>query len=56
MRGAPAEKWRANLNPLEDEKNIDFLIYNLNNIKAKKFVLISTVDVFENLMMYMNIQ
>ena len=46
--GAPAEKWRANLNPLEDEKNIDFLIYNLNNIKAKKFVLISTVDVFEN--------
>lgn len=46
--GAPAEKWRANLNPLQDEKNIDLLINNLNNIKAKKFVLISTVDVFGN--------
>lgn len=46
--GTSAEKWKANLNPLEDQKNIDFLIQNLSYIKAKKFVLISTVDVFKN--------
>ena len=46
--GAPAEKWRANLNPEEDIKNIKFLIRNLSTIKANQFILISTVDVFNS--------
>lgn len=46
--GAPAEKWKANLNPLEDSKNINLLINNLKNISARRFILISTVDVFKN--------
>lgn len=44
--GAPAQKWYANLHPDEDKNVIDKLISHLNTISAKKFVLISTVDVF----------
>lgn len=43
---APAAKWKANKNPEEDLKNINFLIDNLREIEAKRFVLISTVDVY----------
>ena len=45
---APAKKWYANQNPVEDKKNIDSLIKHLKQITIKKFVLISTVDVFKN--------
>ena len=44
---APAQKWLANLNPIDDKKNITQLIQRLKTIKCKHFILISTVDVFE---------
>jgi len=43
---APAQKWIANKFPREDKDNIDSLINHLKKIKCKKFILISTVDVF----------
>lgn len=46
--GVRAEKWRANQNPEEDFKAIEQLIENLKGIKVKRFVLISTVDVYPN--------
>jgi len=46
--GASAEKWKANLFPKKDRENIYKLIDNLQKIKAKYFILISTVDVFSN--------
>lgn len=45
--GAPAQKWIANLKPAEDKLKIDLLIDYLRTIKCKKFILISTVDVFK---------
>ncbi|MBW7571012.1 hypothetical protein [Succinivibrio faecicola] len=45
---APAKKWYANLHPDEDRACIDSLIGHLKTIKAKKFILISTVDVFKS--------
>ncbi|MFD1776552.1 NAD-dependent epimerase/dehydratase family protein [Paenibacillus rhizophilus] len=45
---APAVKWKANKNPEEDLQNIEKIIGNLKTITAKKFVLISTVDVYKN--------
>jgi dTDP-4-dehydrorhamnose reductase len=45
--GAPAQKWVANREPREDLKKINGLIANLQNIKCKTFILISTVDVFK---------
>lgn len=44
--GAPAQKWIANSQPEADLKNILGLIEILKNVKCKRFVLISTVDVF----------
>lgn len=44
--GAPAQKWIANRNPVDDRKKIDSLIDHLRTIKCKTFILISTVDVF----------
>ncbi|WP_017221015.1 NAD(P)-dependent oxidoreductase [Moritella dasanensis] len=44
--GAPAQKWLANKEPQEDKAIIDTLIGHLATIKCKKFILISTVDVF----------
>jgi len=41
-----AEKWLANKNPNNDLENIEKLISNLKYIKCKKFILLSTVDVF----------
>lgn len=43
-----AEKWLANKEPLKDLNNIKKLIENLNQTKCKKFILLSTVDVFVN--------
>lgn len=44
--GAPAQKWIANRDPADDRKKIDSLIDHLRTIKCRKFILISTVDVF----------
>jgi len=44
--GAPAQKWIANSQPEADLENILGLIDILKNVKCKRFVLISTVDVF----------
>ena len=46
--GAPGAKWFANKFPEQDEENINRLIANLEGVKTKKFVLISTVDVYPN--------
>jgi hypothetical protein len=43
-----AVKWWANKNPEEDLDWINKLIENLKTIKTKKFVLISTVDIYPN--------
>lgn len=45
--GAPAVKWLANKEPLRDKQSIDSLISYLSTIKCKRFILISTVDVFK---------
>ena len=44
--GAPAQKWLANKEPEKDRAAIDGLIAHLEQVRAKRFVLISTVDVF----------
>ncbi|MGO4546885.1 pyridine nucleotide transhydrogenase [Paenibacillus sp. 2TAB23] len=49
--GAPAVKWKANQHPEEDLANLEGLMSHLNTIKAKKFVLISTVDVYQSPLM-----
>lgn len=46
--GAPAQKWIANLDPIDDRKKIDSLIDHLRTIKCNTLILISTVDVFNN--------
>ena len=45
---APAKKWIANQNPIDDRNNIDLLTENLKKIKCHQFILISTIDVFQN--------
>ncbi|MDZ7277983.1 pyridine nucleotide transhydrogenase [Pantoea eucrina] len=44
---APAQKWLANKNPSDDLQQINSLIAKLKTISCKKFILISTVDVFK---------
>lgn len=46
--GAPAQKWLANKDPDGDRLKIESLIQCLESIKCKRFILISTVDVFKN--------
>ncbi|TCL87887.1 hypothetical protein C8J38_1303 [Rhizobium sp. PP-WC-2G-219] len=46
--GMPAVKWYANKFPNEDTNSLDRLIKCLQHVNAKKFVLISTVDVYSN--------
>jgi nucleoside-diphosphate-sugar epimerase len=46
---APSVKWLANKEPADDLAAVTRLITNLKKIKAKKFVLISTIDVYPNL-------
>jgi nucleoside-diphosphate-sugar epimerase len=43
---APAEKWRANKEAIKDKENLQRLIKSLQQVAAKKVVLISTVDVY----------
>lgn len=43
---APGTKWLANKNPENDLASIEKLIKNLEKITAKKFILISTIDVY----------
>lgn len=43
---APAEKWLANKEPTKDRENLQRLINYLQQVTAKKVVLISTVDVY----------
>jgi len=45
--GVRAEKFLANSNPEADFRNIETAITNLKGINPKKFVLISTIDVYE---------
>lgn len=45
--GAPAQKWIANRDPVDDRKKINSLINHLRTVKCKTFILISTVDVFK---------
>tara|TARA_Y100000768_G_C23960477_1_gene675097 strand:+ start:239 stop:1840 length:1602 start_codon:yes stop_codon:yes gene_type:complete len=47
--GIPAVKWYANKNPKEDNNIIKNIKTILNTIKVKKFILISTIDVYENI-------
>src|SRR5262249_39258513 len=44
--GVQAAKWWANQNPEADWDRISALLRMLGTIKARRFVLISTVDVF----------
>lgn len=44
--GVPAIKWLANKEPENDRKHIDGLVEHLETIRVKKFVLISTIDVY----------
>ena len=46
--GAQAKKWMANKYPEEDQKSIQILINSLSKVSCKNFILISTVDVFNN--------
>lgn len=45
--GLPAEKWKANFEPERDLKNVEVLKLALSKFHAKKFILISTVDVYD---------
>lgn len=45
--GAQAQKWVANKDPDDDRRKIEALISHLRTIRCKKFILISTVDVFK---------
>ena len=44
--GAPAQKWIANREPAADAASIDALIGRLDTVACRRFVLVSTVDVF----------
>lgn len=46
--GVQATKWWANKNPDEDRQGIEALKKNLKNVKTERFVLLSTIDVYEN--------
>ena len=44
-----ASKWLVNKNPNTDLTNIGELLEVLSNVSCKKFILISSIDVYENL-------
>lgn len=44
--GVQAMKWWANLHPEEDRAGIDRLLEPLSGVTAKRFTLISTIDVY----------
>lgn len=45
---ARAEKWKANADPDGDRRHIDTLVELVGSMTARRFVLISTVDVYAN--------
>jgi hypothetical protein len=45
---APAQKWRANKEPEADRQKIDTLISHLKTFRCRKFILISTVEIFHD--------
>jgi nucleoside-diphosphate-sugar epimerase len=46
--GARAEKWKANQDPAADREALRGLTDILHNVRAREFILISTVDVFRS--------
>lgn len=46
--GLPATKWKINLNPKKDIKNIKKIIQLLKTIKVDQFILISTIDIYNH--------
>lgn len=46
--GAPAKKWLANKDPEGDAIKIHGLMNHLREVKCRRFILISTVDVFSD--------
>ena len=52
--GIPAVKWYANKYPEEDRTIIDNIIKILDTITADRFILISTIDVYDNTHNQMN--
>jgi dTDP-4-dehydrorhamnose reductase len=46
--GAPAQKWIANKEPEADRASIEKLIEHLKTVQCTRFILISTVDVFQD--------
>lgn len=44
--GAPAQKWKANKEPEPDLANLQALMSRLAKVQARRFVLISTIDVY----------
>lgn len=44
--GTSAVKWKANQNPEDDWRDIQALIEVLKNVRAKSFVLLSTIDIY----------
>lgn len=46
--GIPAEKWKANQEPEKDYKIVTELVDKILQVKIKKLILISTVDVYNN--------
>ena len=47
--GASAAKWIANQKPTEDLQSVCSLIDAIREVKTKRFVLISTVDVYKSI-------
>ncbi|MEO0820956.1 MAG: pyridine nucleotide transhydrogenase [Pseudomonadota bacterium] len=45
--GAPAQKWIANRDPAADAEKLDALMRRLAAMSCRRFVLVSTVDVFK---------
>jgi len=45
--GVSAKKWQANLDPETDLRNINKLLNCLDHVTTKKFILISTIDVYD---------
>lgn len=46
--GLPATKWKINLNPKKDVKNIKKILQLLKTIKVDRFILISTIDIYNH--------